>query len=212
MKCRITPLENGPLKLESDGLSLHKGQETIAADQTAMLCACGRSGTKPFCDGAHIAAGFRSERRIDQEKIQVYAGEAVTVRFNRSICSGAGRCVRGLPAVFRSGDSSNWIFPDEAARDRVIAQVEACPSGALSWEAADQDAESNEMTCEAKVTIVPDGPYHLEGIELLGVERPTGGDAGRFSLCRCGHSANKPFCDYSHGEKGWREDGSGADS
>lgn len=52
----ITAIPNGPNKaeditvLDADGNTLKQG--------TVFLCRCGHSANKPFCDGAHTAAGF----------------------------------------------------------------------------------------------------------------------------------------------------------
>lgn len=57
-----------------------------------------------------------------------------------------------------------------------------------------------------KITVRNDGPLRLEGdIAILDESGKAWGLGGRtvVSLCRCGHSANKPFCDGSHGRQGF---------
>jgi CDGSH-type Zn-finger protein/ferredoxin len=205
MASKITPLDNGPLMLQSEKPILVRDGETVEAPNPAMLCTCGQSGTKPFCDGTHVAAGFTSEREIDEEILQEYPGKEITVFFNRSICSGAARCVDGLPTVFKSGDGSHWIYPDEDTAEKIIDRVKACPSGALAYRLTG-DVVVDERPDEERITIAKNGPYHVEGVALDRKHEPTHGSATKYSLCRCGHSRNKPFCDYSHAEEGWRED------
>jgi CDGSH-type Zn-finger protein len=204
MTSRLTPQKDGPLQLDSEKQIIHKDGAPLDAVGNVLLCTCGQSGTKPFCDFTHESTDFTSEREIDEEILQEYPGQEITVYFNRSICSGAGACVRGLPGVFRSGDSSNWIFPDEGTPDKIIDRVKACPSGALSCRIGDGDVvvEGSE---DEKITVVKDGPYNVEGVALDSPNEPTHGAKSKYALCRCGLSKNKPFCDYSHAEKGWRD-------
>jgi CDGSH-type Zn-finger protein len=55
----VTPLKDGPLKVEGARLETGPGQ---AVDKPVMfLCRCGHSANKPFCDGRHRAMGFQSE-------------------------------------------------------------------------------------------------------------------------------------------------------
>jgi CDGSH-type Zn-finger protein/ferredoxin len=204
MKSKLTPLTNGPLQLTTDKRIIVKDGVPLQVDGTVLLCTCGRSGSKPICDFTHVSVDFSSEREIDEEILQEYPGQEITVYFNRSICSGAGACVRGLPSVFKSGDSSNWIFPDEDTADRIIERVKACPSGALSYRIGDGDVVVEEGAQE-QITVVKDGPYNVEGVALDSPHAPTHGSASKYALCRCGFSQNKPFCDYSHAEKGWRD-------
>ena len=143
MTSRLTPQKDGPLQLDAKSRIIHKDGAPLEAVGTVLLCTCGQSGTKPFCDFTHESTGYTSEREIDEEIIQEYPGQEITVYFNRSICSGAGACVRGLPSVFRSGDSSNWIFPDEGAPEKIIERVKACPSGALSYRIGDGDVRQS---------------------------------------------------------------------
>jgi CDGSH-type Zn-finger protein len=60
----------------------------------------------------------------------------------------------------------------------------------------------------ARITPLPDGPYEVTG--PLEIARHDGESleppASKLYLCRCGRSANKPFCDGSHARTGWREE------
>lgn len=182
--------------------------ETMPLAGTVALCRCGHSANKPLCDGSHSREGYRSENRCEDERLQTYESPGITVRFNRSICSGAAECVRGLPAVFRDG-SENWIEPGAAAAEEVIATIARCPSGALTWsrEGDAAPASPENGTVEATVRIVRNGPYLVSGpVEFEPGRWGTGASRARFALCRCGKSNNAPFCDYSHGEQSWRDD------
>jgi len=204
VKSKISAMKNGPLKLTSDKQIVSKDGTILTIGNPAMLCTCGKSATKPICDGAHVAAQFSSERVIDNEILQEYPGKEITIYFNRSICAGAGTCVRGLPTVFKSGDGSNWIFPDEDTVENVIGRVVACPSGALAYSLGD-DVIIDGRT-EEKITIEKDGPYNVEGVTLENKPNPNYCSDSKYALCRCGFSKNKPYCDYSHGDNGWHEE------
>lgn len=57
-----------------------------------------------------------------------------------------------------------------------------------------------------KITVNKNGPLRIEGeFEICDVTGTSFGLGGRkvLSLCRCGHSANKPFCDGAHGRQGF---------
>ena len=209
MPVRITPIANGPLMLEAVDapfpvLRDHPGGD-VQPGKKVFLCRCGESANKPYCDGAHTKAGYNSDNRCDRDAVRDFAAPGITVHFNRAICSGAGECVRGLPQVFVSG-AEDWIRPGQADADQVIAVVRRCPSGALTY-SVDGELVTREER-EPSVRIVKDGPYEIGGpVEL---DTPTwSAHASRtcYALCRCGKSANAPFCDYSHGEQGWRDDG-----
>ena len=203
MNPKITPIPNGPLQLESTSPILFKEGKQLEAPETAYLCRCGLSKNKPFCDGEHKKNNFSSSCEIEEELLQEYPGEQITIHFNRSICSGASECVRGLPSVFKSGDGGDWIRPDEDRVENIVAAIKKCPSGALSYSIADRlKVDGRDI---AKITIVENGPYEVEAVEVSDKPTPTNCSSSKMALCRCGHSKNKPFCDYSHAEQGWKE-------
>lgn len=208
MAVRITPIANGPLMLVAENepfpvLRGHPGGD-VQPGKKVFLCRCGLSGNKPYCDGAHAAAGYSSENRCDRDAVRDFAAPEITVHFNRAICSGAGECVRGLPAVFVSG-VEDWIRPDQARVAEVVEVVRRCPSGALTYTVNGEHVARDEK--EVSVRIVKDGPYEVTGPVELDTETWSA-KASRtcFALCRCGKSENAPFCDYSHGEQGWTDE------
>ncbi len=207
MAVRISFKPNGPIMLSAEGESfpvLHSatGQDIHPA-KTVFLCRCGESANKPYCDGSHVAAGYKDTNRCANDALLTAAGPDVTVHFNRSICSGAGECVRNLPAVFVSG-AKDWIRPDQATADEVVATVRRCPSGALTYSMGGQAVTRDETV--VSVRIVANGPYEITGpVEIDPPRWSIHASRTCFALCRCGRSANAPFCDYSHGEQGWQE-------
>jgi CDGSH-type Zn-finger protein/ferredoxin len=207
MAIRIELVKNGPIKLSAEGedfpvLRANEDSE-IKAEGPAFLCRCGASRNKPFCDGAHASEGYSDENRCENDALQSHEAPGITVHFNRAICSGAAKCVRNLPEVFVS-DSEDWIHPEKASVDEVIATVSLCPSGALTYTLAGQTRVRENS--KVSVNIVKNGPYEVTGPVKFDAPRwSQNASKTNFALCRCGKSSNSPFCDYSHGEKGWRD-------
>ena len=203
MSNTIVEVENGPLILETDTPVLIQDGKVVITGATVYLCRCGASAKKPFCDGEHQKQGFTTKREIKRELLQKYEGKEITIYFNRSICAGAGACVKGLPSVFSTGNSTNWIKPNANSIDNIIKTINSCPSGALSYGINGKIyTDTKEVP---KVTIVKNGPYNVEGIICSHKSKPTNCSETKYTLCRCGHSKNKPYCDYSHAEKNWKD-------
>ncbi len=90
-----------------------------------------------------------------------------------------------------------WIDPDGASRDEVIATVRKCPSGALSYSVGGVEQRGEEG--EPAIFVAPNGPYVVTGgAELVDTALGEGASTQRSTLCRCGGSKNKPFCDGTH--------------
>ena len=193
----ITAKTDGPFLAKNVGNFVNR-KGPIETGETMALCRCGESANKPFCDGTHAKVGFSStkiEGRVD-DKRETYVGKKITIHDNRGICAHAGHCTDGLASVFRMREEP-WIHPDAAGRDEIIAIIEKCPSGALSFSV--DDLESAEQEDEPTIYISPNGPYVVSGgVDLLDTTPPEGASMKQFTLCRCGGSKNKPFCDGSH--------------
>jgi len=205
MTVKLTLKKDGPLvvRTEDDDFPLLKMADgpDLQLGKVAALCRCGVSNKKPFCDGAHVAAGYDDANRCQNDTLQNYESPGVTVHFNRSICSGAALCVRNLPAVFKNA-SVDWIHPAEASVAEVIETVQACPSGALTYTRDGQTVVKQESAISLKV--VANGPFEIAGpVEFETPRWSENASRTKFALCRCGKSSNNPFCDYSHGEQGW---------
>jgi len=205
-KPRIACLPNGPYYL------LHERQPApvpnlvrssgapCATVRGVALCRCGGSKNKPFCDGTHSAIGFSDRRTADgaNNRRESYRGRRITIFDNRAVCAHAGFCTDGLKKVFRTGIEP-WIDADGAAVDEIVAAIHKCPSGALGYAIDGEEAASPARAPQVLVT--DNGPYAVSGgIELMGVQFGDGASREHYTLCRCGASANKPFCDGSH----WR--------
>jgi CDGSH-type Zn-finger protein len=193
----IKPTPDGPY-LVKNVQRFSNRKEAIEARATMALCRCGRSANKPFCDGTHAKIGFSSaklEGRI-ADKRENYEGEKVTIHDNRGICAHAGHCTDGLPSVFRLKQEP-WIDAQGAPAEEIIETIRKCPSGALSYTA--DGVEHRDREGLAAIFVSPNGPYVVTGgPQLLDTPRGEHASTEHFTLCRCGGSKNKPFCDGSH--------------
>lgn len=155
-----------------------------------------------------------------------YSNGEVTVVWQPALCIHSKKCVQGLPAVF-DFERRPWIDANAASSEAIVQQIEKCPSGALSYfRNADKDAELLEATPAApattpdarrataaetaptdlaRVEVSPGGPLLLHGPVLVRTADGHEQLHPRTALCRCGHSANKPYCDGSHKKlpEGW---------
>lgn len=131
-----------------------------------------------------------------------YATEEIVVEWHPALCFHSQNCVRALPAVF---DSSRrpWIDVDAATADEIEEAVDACPSSALRLRRLN-GAAARAAPTELEVTPSPNGPLLVRG--RLRVRLPDGSseELTRAAFCRCGQSGNKPFCDGTHREVGFR--------
>ncbi|MGH9897779.1 MAG: CDGSH iron-sulfur domain-containing protein [Pyrinomonadaceae bacterium] len=201
----IKPTPDGPYLVENLQRFSNR-KRAIEGRPTMALCRCGGSKNKPFCDGTHAKIGFSSaklEGRVPDQR-EDYEAEKITIHDNRGICAHAGRCTDGLPSVFRLKQEP-WIDPQGAPAEEIIETIRKCPSGALSYTV--DGAEHRDREGTAAIFVSPNGPYVVTGgPQLLDTPRGEGASTEHFTLCRCGGSKNKPFCDGSHWYNSFSDD------
>jgi len=135
---------------------------------------------------------------------KVYRGKDIEVSFDLDICIHIGECLRGQEGVFQLRRRP-WVLPDEGDADVVAKVVERCPSGALLYRRLDGGPEERHV--DTTVTPIRDGPLLVVG--EIQVRREDGAveTLPRATLCRCGSSEHKPFCDNQHLAIGFRAPG-----
>lgn len=134
---------------------------------------------------------------------RVYRSPTIAVSWNPSVCMHSARCVAGLPVVFQPGQRP-WIKINAASADEIAAVITRCPSGALHFERLDGGPQE-EPDAEMTVTPRPNGPLYVRGrIRIVNARGELVREDSRMTLCRCGNSANKPFCDGSHRRVGFK--------
>lgn len=130
------------------------------------------------------------------KRLQVYEGREITVTWDPNLCIHSEACVRTLPQVF-DPSRARWIRPDQATADRVAEAVAACPTGALR--ATRPGVAPAPPPPTTVVRVAAGGPLYLRG--NIRVESDDGQvliESDAVALCRCGATANPPFCDGSH--------------
>jgi CDGSH-type Zn-finger protein/uncharacterized Fe-S cluster protein YjdI len=142
------------------------------------------AGSDPSAATVSIANGIETAR-----------GTRLDIQFESKRCIHARFCVTGAPAVFLANVQGPWLHPDAMEVERIVEIAHACPSGAIQYRR--NDGVHDETAPPVNLASIREsGPYAFRGeLELDG--DPIG---FRATLCRCGASKNKPFCDGSHHE------------
>lgn len=193
---RVTNLER---MIDAEGNPLKTAPVTV-------LCRCGRSRSKPYCDGSHRENGINAEKspdRVPDRRVD-YRGRDITIHDNRGVCSHDRSCVLGLPTVFRKRHRP-WIDPDAATPEEIEAVVHKCPSGALRTSRGGNPAAEPQRP--PAIRVARNGPLEITGgIHLQDDMGSRPESSEHYCLCRCGKSRNQPFCDGSHRTTRFRDD------
>ncbi|MGH6967872.1 MAG: CDGSH iron-sulfur domain-containing protein [Stellaceae bacterium] len=216
-RARMTVSKNGPY-IVSGGVPLQK--QTLGVDAEGgsekwvegkrfptegdyELCRCGHSKTKPFCDGSHETVGFdgteTASRAPYAKQARVFNGPAMRLSDAESLCAFARFCDP-------HGKVWNQVRHTDSPQTRAIfvRQVANCASGRLvAWDKATGAALEPELPTSIGVVDDPaqqcGGPLWLRGgITVIAVDGFAYEVRNRVTLCRCGQSKNKPFCDGTH--------------
>ncbi len=142
---------------------------------------------------------LRESRMSDH--IEEYRGSRIVVRFDGEKCIHSRHCVLGRPDVFVPNAQGAWIHPDRAAPEAVVGIALNCPSGAITFERLDGGPNETAPLVNV-VRIRENGPLAFHADLAIGGER-----SFRATLCRCGASKRKPFCDNSHAAIAFRATG-----
>jgi CDGSH-type Zn-finger protein len=202
-KPSITVLRNGPYGVEGvEDIRMSEGQ-ILPHQAVTMLCRCGASKRKPFCDGSHTRIGFVGEKDLNRQKGETneYPGRQVTIVDNTDVCCRDRSCITELPQVFETCD------PNAASAEDIIKTIRKCPSGALTYKMG--GTHCRDFGREPGIVVAVDGPLKVVGGICLKDE--TGAQSAcpeHYTLCRCGGSRNKPFCDGTHIDTDFTDDDS----
>lgn len=151
---------------------------------------------------------------MSEKEIEYTNGE-ITIVWKPALCHHAGACVRGLPEVFRPKERP-WINAEGADTIQLKRTIAQCPSGALTYKEHQSNTpifeqeNKNTMSVDPitnpiRAQVIANGPIIVHSD--ISVEKPDGTVEVRqtkASLCRCGASENKPFCDGSHKKIAWQ--------
>ena len=177
---------------------------TFPVNGTYMLCRCGQSKNMPFCDGSHVHSQFdgteTASRRPFRERAMILKGPALVLLDVEEYCSFSRFC--------HTLEGNAWELTEDSdnpiARKNAIKAASECPSGRLV--VYDKlTKEPFEMHLEPSIAVIQDpqrgvsGPLWVQGgIPVESSDGEVYEIRNRITLCRCGKSRNKPFCDASH--------------
>jgi CDGSH-type Zn-finger protein len=186
------------------------GAELATEADRYVLCRCGKSGNKPFCDGNHKKVRFDGTETASREpyraRASVIDGPAMRLTDAEELCA-AGRFCDSCGNVWSQVEKTD----DPQLRATFIRQVGLCPSGRLvAWDRNTGEAVEPELPMSIGVVDDPAqqcaGPLWLRGgIPLIAADGSAYEIRNRVTLCRCGQSENKPFCDGTHIDINFRE-------
>ncbi|HWZ64716.1 MAG TPA: CDGSH iron-sulfur domain-containing protein [Steroidobacteraceae bacterium] len=214
---RVTVTKNGPY-LVSGAVPL--ARQTIVADaeggseewreshafppqESYALCRCGHSKTKPFCDGSHSKVGFdgteSASREPYRQQAELMEGPEHALSDAQPLCAFARFCDP-------HGQVWNQVeHTDEPqVRATFVRQVGECPSGRLVASER-RTGKALEPALPVSIGVIEDPPEGVSGglwlrggIPVIAADGFSYEVRNRVTLCRCGASKNKPFCDGSH--------------
>ncbi|OYW21250.1 MULTISPECIES: ferritin-like domain-containing protein [unclassified Sphingomonas] len=133
---------------------------------------------------------------------EIIPGQAIDLIFSAERCIHARHCVLGQPQVFKANVEGPWIDPDATSTEGLVTVAHMCPSGAIQYRRHDGGAAEAAPPVNL-VQLRENGPIGVRADMVLAGERV----GYRATLCRCGASKNKPFCDGSHNAIGFSASG-----
>lgn len=201
----IMPDDNNESRYFQEGS--HFSTET----EPTALCRCGSSKRHPYCDGNHIKAAWNPQLTASTETaptdIETIEGPTLDLLDQAKLCVFARFC-------HPKGDA--WELTEHSdtpeARRLAIREASMCPSGRLT--ARDhQSSQTFEFRFEPSLGLIEDhnigcsgGLWVRGGIPIQHASGTTYEIRNRVVLCRCGQSANKPYCDGTHAAIKWRDE------
>jgi CDGSH-type Zn-finger protein len=209
------PLANQHIVTNEGGESLEwREGQAFQTSKRYSLCRCGQSSTKPFCDQTHARIGFdwteTAGRRPFAEEVETFTGPQMVLEDVEHFCAFARFC---------DPHGQVWSLVEKTdqplARKRVEHEAGHCPGGRLvAKERA--TGKALEPHFEPSLGLVQDtanmvsGPLWVRGgIPVIGADGVAYEVRNRVTLCRCGASKNKPFCNGSHATIGFKDGAEG---
>lgn len=206
------PLAKQIISTDAEGGSESWEQGKVYSPQeTYSLCRCGQSRTKPFCDGSHLRTHFDGTETASREpylkQAEAMDGPGMALTDAQALCAFARFC-----------DTHGQIWNQVAhtdkpkAREQLVRQAGNCPSGRLvAWDKKTKKALEPELPVSIGLIEDPaqgcSGPIWVRGgIQIESADGFEYEVRNRVTLCRCGQSQNKPFCDGSHAAVKFRDE------
>lgn len=207
------PIDQEIIIPNADGNSweYRKGEKFTSKLRPVALCRCGKSQKKPFCDGSHTHVNWNSKETASKEPILkgsvVIEGESLILTDNEEYCAFARFCDA-------KGQIWNLVRTAHTTEERnlVIREGGNCPAGRLIvWDKATEKAQEPHL--DPSISILEDpgisvsGPIWVKGgIKIYSADGTMYEVRNRVTLCRCGESSNKPFCDGTHSSSHFQDE------
>lgn len=199
------PIEQEVIVPDAEGYSwlYRKGKRFQIQNDPVALCRCGMSKQAPFCDGSHRQTDWDPKETADKrsilENVKIFEGPVYTLIDNQKYCAFARFCDA-------YGQVWSLVQRTETEKDAEVLRHEVghCPAGRLMLY-KNESGRFYEPEWEPSIGLIEDpgmkvsGPIWVKG--GIRIESSDGTDyeiRNRVTLCRCGKSVNKPFCDGTH--------------
>jgi len=207
------PLQKEIIEEDSRGYSVKWATGKKYKDQdNYALCRCGNSKSKPYCDGSHIKTGFDGTETATKEayakKAEKIIGPEIILTDVGELCFGAGFCHNKAGNVWELTEHSK----DKDAKQLAIQEACNCPSGRLVV-CDKKTSEPIEPNFKPSISLIEEpgkgvsGPIWVKGgVAIKSSEGTDYETRNRVTLCRCGNSKNKPFCDGHHTSMGFNDE------
>lgn len=187
-----------------------EGRDFSTEKEPTSLCRCGASKHKPYCDGSHTSHKWNPKLTAHPESlldnVEITSGDMLTLTDNPQYCTFARFCDAG-GGVWAATETSF----DDLSRRQAIRQASMCPSGRLMIWGNGSDLPF-ERKYEPSLGLIEDDALRVSGglwvrggIAIASQDGISYEIRNRTVLCRCGESANKPYCDGSHASLRWRD-------
>ncbi len=181
--------------------------DLLASQRAALLGLAGEAAPQPAPTAvpaapAPAAPATAAAAATAVAPVEVVRGERLTVLFEGRRCIHSRHCVLDAPSVFKANTPGAWIYPDTVPAEHLVAVAHSCPSGAIRYQRHDGGPEEAAPAVN-QLRIRENGPYAIHAPLQLAAQD----DGYRATLCRCGQSNNKPWCDGSHVAAGFQASG-----
>jgi len=178
--------------------------DLLAQQQAVLLALAGHEAAAAPSSALSppVAASPSAAPAAAKPVIEVVHGRDLSIHFEARRCIHSRHCVLDAPSVFKANTPGEWIYPDTVSAEALVGVAHSCPSGAIRYVRHDGGLPEAAPAVN-QLRIRENGPYAVHA-DLLIAGQP---DGYRATLCRCGQSQNKPWCDGSHVPAGFTASG-----
>jgi CDGSH-type Zn-finger protein/uncharacterized Fe-S cluster protein YjdI len=190
---RARALELPLVLVAGESVATWQGVIDLLADQRARLMALAGEPVPAAAPTPAPQPVVEETNAAPAPSVEVVTGQGLDIRFEGRRCIHSRHCVLDAPTVFLANTPGAWIRPDTVPIETLVAVAHSCPSGAIRYQRHDGGPEEAAPPVN-QLRLRENGPYAVHApLRIAGQD-----DGFRATLCRCGQSQNKPWCDGSH--------------